>query len=338
MQRLKRISLSAVPRWLGVRVATSSRYQHSMAVGRLSLMVSGGTEHDRLLLTAAATLHDVGNGPFPHISDSLMKEMLGFTHEEAVQFAFDHSPVKDHLVLGKYKVDLAEVSSVLEGKHYLSRLLYGFPDLDNADNVYRFLSTIPGKPLGDPSYNPPEIAATMSLDHEKGNIPENLQRRWASDFEKLYSYVWNDEDNMICWTMLGRALRILKEILTPEFFRLTNKEAFNLMAQRLPEWADNLRRKKYKILFDEKFAQLKGEARKLSEPSNLPMIEQHLCTEAKIDEWCLGLTVDQPLLREKPDHWRVYLVSCRDNRETVSLLKDMLSASEPFQATDGARS
>ena len=92
LQRLKHITLSAVPSWLGPRVATASRYQHSLAVGKLSFLVSGGNEDNRLLLTAASALHDVGDGPFPHISDQSMKEILGFTHEGAVHFAFNHSP------------------------------------------------------------------------------------------------------------------------------------------------------------------------------------------------------------------------------------------------------
>ena len=92
VQRLKHISLSSVPSWLDPRVAKASRYQHSMAVGELSLLVAGGSEKDQLLLTAAAALHDAGNGPFPHISDQPMKELLGFTHEGVVRFAFEHSP------------------------------------------------------------------------------------------------------------------------------------------------------------------------------------------------------------------------------------------------------
>ena len=104
VQRLKHISLSAVPSWLGPCVATASRFQHSLAVGKLSFLVSGGNEDDQLLLTAASVLHDVGDGPFPHISDQSMKEMLGFSHESAVHFAFDHSPIENRKILEKYNI------------------------------------------------------------------------------------------------------------------------------------------------------------------------------------------------------------------------------------------
>jgi len=301
-----------------------------LAVGKLSFFVSGGNEHDRLLLTAASALHDVGDGPFPHISDQSMKEILGFTHEGAVRFAFEYSPIEDRQILDKYGLDLNEICSVLENRHRLSPLLYGFPDLDNADNIYRFMMTIPGKPLGEASYLPSEIASSMSLDSENQNIPLELKKRWAVDFEKVYSYVWNDKHNMVCWTMLGRALRILKEYLTPEFFRLTNREAFDMMQHKLPEWARGLKKSMFKILFDKKYAQLKGEAQKLSEPTELARIEHEICAETGLEEWSIGLTVDQPLLREKSDYWRVYLVSYRGNEKPLALLEDLLSSSIPF--------
>ncbi len=330
VQRLRHITLSAVPSWLGSRVATASRFQHSIAVGKLSFLVSGGTKFDRLLLTAVSVLHDVGDGPFPHISDQLMKEHLGFTHENAVSFAFEGSPKEDKQVLDKYGLDLDEVCLVLAGRHRLSKFFYGFPDLDNADNIYRFISSIPGKPLGDPSYSPSAIASSFSLDSETQNIDVDLRKRWAADFEKVYSYVWNDKHNMVCWTMLGRALRILGEELTPSFFRLTNREAYRLLSEKLPQWAKGLRKGKYKIALDQKFVELKGDARKLACPSNLASVEKELCREAGLDDWMLGMTVDQPLMKEKPDHWRVYLVLYHNNVAAINLINDMLSSSEPY--------
>jgi hypothetical protein len=330
VQRLKHITLSAVPSWLRPRVATASRFQHSLAVGKLSLLVSGGTSHDRLLLTAASALHDVGDGPFPHISDQSMKEILGFTHEGAVRFAFEHSPAQDRQILDTYGLDLNEVCSVLDSRHRLSPLLYGFPDLDNADNIYRFMMTIPGKPLGEASYLPSEIASSMSLDSENQNVPNGLRKRWATDFGKVYSYVWNDSQNMVCWTMLGRALRILKEELSPSFFRLTNREAYKFMRLKLPRWADGLSKGGYTISIDKKFAEFRGDARRLTHPLNLAQVEKEVCEQAGLEDWMLGLTVDQPLLRERPDHWRIYLVLYKDNETAKTLVEEMISSSEPF--------
>jgi len=331
VQRLRHIDLSAVPWWLGPRVSTASRYQHTLGVGRLSLLVSGGTECDQLLLTAAAVLHDVGNGPFPHISDQLMEEMLGFRHEGAVGFAFENSPLQDSSIFEEYGLSLEEVASVIKGGHRLSPLMNGQPDLDNADNIHRFMTTLPGRLLGEPSYLPAEIAASMSLDTAKVWLCEDLRRRWWKDWKKAYCYVWEDRLNMICWTMLGRALRLLKEELTPRFFLMTNREAFQLIRLKLPKLATELKKKEFNIILDRSYRMLKGEARKLSDPASLRQIENKLYKEAGVEDWSLGLTVDQPLIRGKPDHWRVYLAVHGGEEEPKKLLEDMLSSSVPFQ-------
>jgi len=335
LQRLRRIELSAVPGWIGSKVATASRYQHSLGVGELSLLVSGEDGDEQLLLTAAAVLHDVGVGPFPHLSDQSMREILGFSHEGAVEFAFENSPLKDSLVLENYGLNLSEVASIIEGRHRLSRFLHGFPDLDNADNIYRFIISTPGRPLGDPSYCPYEIAKAMSLKDEDPKFPEDLKKRWMGDFKKTYSYLWNDRLNMIGWTMLGRALRLLKDELAPEFFRLTNKEAFQLIKLKIPKLTEGLERREFQIIFDRKYVEFKGEARKLSDPTDICKFEKMLCEESNLEDWTIGLTVDQPLIGEKPDHWRVYLVSHGGNEKPKGLLEDILSGSTPFSPSSG---
>jgi len=330
LQRLRRIEISAIPGWIGSKVAVASRYQHSLGVGELSLLVSGEDVDDLLLLTAAAALHDVGVGPFPHLSDQVMQEILGFSHEGAVEFAFENSPLKDSLILEDYGLNLGEVASIIEGKHRLSRFLHGFPDLDNADNIYRFIISTPGRPLGEPSYYPSEIASAMSLKDEDSVFPEDLKKRWMKDFKKTYSYLWDDRLNMIGWTMLGRALRLLMDKLTSEFFRLTNKEAFQLIKMKIPRLAEGLERREFRIVLDRKYVEFKGEARKLSDPINLCKIERMLCEESNLEEWALGLTIDQPQIGEKPDHWRVYLVSYEGDEKPKSLLENILSESVPF--------
>jgi HD superfamily phosphohydrolase len=291
-----------------------------------------------MLLTASGVLHDVGNGPFPHISDQLMKEMLGFPHEEAVSFAFQNSPTRDSAVLTKYDLDVNEISSILEGTHHLSPFFSGFPDLDNADNVYRFLMTIPGKPLGNASYRPSELAAAMSLESREQRIPVDLLERWRSDRAKVYSHLWDDRLNMIGWTMLGRALRILQEDLTPHFFRMSNREAFRLIRLYLPELAEGLQTRKFRILIDRNFVRFRGEAQKLSDPPNLRRLEADLCEAMGLEEWCFGVTVDKPSTTEtkgttgeKSDPWRIYLVSHQDHDEPKTFLENVLLTSEPYR-------
>jgi len=259
-----------------------------------------------------------------------MEQLLGYRHERALRFAFDRSPTKDASVLEEYGLDLEEVASVVQGGHRLSPLLNSRPDLDNVDNIHRFMMTVPGKPLGESSYQPSEIAAFMSLQNVVKGIPESLRGMWLADWEKVYGHLWDDELNMIGWTMLGRALRILKEELTPSFFTLGNREAFNLIRLKLPELANQLSKKRYRIILDRRYSLLRGEAWRLSDPANLGEIEGELCRETGLEEWAIGLTADQPLIKEKPEYWRVYLAVYEAGDETKNLLEDMLSSSVPY--------
>jgi HD superfamily phosphohydrolase len=339
LQRLKHISVSAVPRWIGPNVATATRYEHSLGVGELSLLVSGGKKHDKLLLTAIATLHDIGNGPFPHISDPFMKEILGFTHERAMKYAFDNSPLKDYRVLNKYKLDINDLTSVLDDNTNLASMIKGFPDLDNADNIFRFITTIPHRPIGEAKYNPKDIGAAFNIENKNQDIPDEIYRLWLKDYERVYSYLWNDSSNMIGWTMLGRALRILKSDLTPSFFRMTNKQAFNLFQLKLPELVNRLLVGKYRLVFNKKFFKLKGEALKLTFQSNILEVENMLCEKTGLKKWELGLTVDQPQARTIfdpiPEHWRIYLVSCKKTKKIKNVLEKILECSKPlFEYSD----
>ena len=328
LQRLKKIELSAIPEWIGSRVAVASRYQHSLSVGELSLLVSGENKDDLLLLTAASALHDVGVGPFPHLSDHIMKEILGFPHEGAVKFAFENSPLKDVRVLEKYGLDLGEVASMVKGGHRLSRFLHGFPDLDNTDNIYRFIISIPGRPLGEPSYIPQEIARRMSLE-ENIILPDELRERWISDFRKAYSYLRDNRMNIIGWTMLGRALRLLRDELNPDFFRLTNKEAYFLIKAKIPRLVDGLERREFRIIFDRKYDELRGEAQKILDLSSLCELEQMLSKELNLEEWMVGLSAVHTMPGEESSYWRVYLVSYRGDNKPKKVLEDILSNSTP---------
>jgi hypothetical protein len=137
---------------------------------------------------------------------------------------------------------------------------------------------------------------------------------------------------MIGWTMLGRALRLLCEVLSPGFFRLTNREAYRLIKLKVPELAEGLERRRFQIIFDRKYLELGGEARRLVDAAGIRKIEDMLCREAGLEEWKIGLTVDQPVLGEKPSYWRVYLVSYVGHEKPRSLLEDVLSESVPFDS------
>ena len=129
--------------------------------------------------------------------------------------------------------------------------------------------------------------------------------------------------------MLGRALRLLRDELNPDFFRLTNKEAYFLIKAKIPRLVDGLERREFRIIFDRKYAELRGEARKILDLSGLCELEQMLSRELNLEEWMVGLSAVHTMPGEESSYWRVYLVSYRGNNKPKKVLEDILSNSTP---------
>lgn len=104
--------------------------------------------------------------------------------------------------------------------------------------------------------------------------------------------------------------------------------AFHLIRIKLPKLARGLKERSFNIVFDRRYRQLRGEARKLSNLTNLKEIEDELCRETGLEDWSMGLTVNQPMIRGRADHWRVQLIVHQGSEEQKPLLEDMLSTSK----------
>src|SRR5262249_28175549 len=76
-QRLAGVSLSDVPGELLFDHPFPSRLDHTLGVYHLARLVR---PRDRAL-QAAALAHDLGHGPFSHLTEPLMRERLGEDHE-----------------------------------------------------------------------------------------------------------------------------------------------------------------------------------------------------------------------------------------------------------------
>lgn len=157
-QRLTGVSLSDVPGELLFGHPFPSRLDHTLGVYHLARL---SRPRDRAL-HAAALAHDLGHGPFSHLTEPLMREWLGEDHEQRstrllaqVRAALTPAAAK-HLAW----LDWDEVAQLLlgEGDDGRGALLNGALDYDNCDNVARFLVSAG---FGAPSYDPRLLARSL---------------------------------------------------------------------------------------------------------------------------------------------------------------------------------
>ncbi len=157
-RRLAGVSLSDVPGELLFGRPFPSRLDHAIGVYHLARLAR---PRDRAL-QAAALAHDLGHGPFSHLTEPLMRERLGADHEARSARLLDD--VRAGLAPGAERLlswlDWDEVGRLVMGGGGDGRgaLLNGRLDYDNCDNVARFLRA---SSLGTPGYDPPTLARAL---------------------------------------------------------------------------------------------------------------------------------------------------------------------------------
>lgn len=323
VRRLAGIDLSVVPPWLVEGLATANRFEHSTHVANLATLVSiknfSSLDLDPLLLAASGLLHDSGCGPFPHISDELMRILMGWEHPQNVGFVLEKSFDEEIAVLEEFGLAVGEVCRVVAGRHRYSPFINGEIDLDNIDNIYRYIATVPGQKLGKPSYKPLEVAYSMRLEEEKVFVNPKLARKWLEDKEKVYSYLENHAGNMAAWVMLSRGMRLLMPELDKNFLLLDNRSAFSSLRSKLPGLTQNLVNKNFKLLENLSLRELTPEARTMvrsgrADWTKLIGLEDQICSEVGAERWSLGVEILQTQTGEK-ETWKLYLVSRQSNEK-----------------------
>ena len=110
-----------------------TRFEHS--VGTMNLGSKLATELDLNddeieLIRASALLHDVGHGPFSHVSEGV----LSLPHEELTKHVITKTSMRDLL---EEKFDVNEIVDIINGKGYLGPIVSGELDVDRMDYLLR---------------------------------------------------------------------------------------------------------------------------------------------------------------------------------------------------------
>ncbi|MHC1610034.1 MAG: HD domain-containing protein [Candidatus Methanospirareceae archaeon] len=155
MQRLRRIRQLGFS-YLVYPGANHTRFEHSLGTYHLmNLLLDrlGIAREEEQELLVASLIHDVGHGPFSHVTEPLIKKLTGKSHEdvEYVLFTDEYeeekekepsSPTTIAEVVEEYRLDKRKILSYIKGegsvsKRGLSRILNGEIDVDKMDYLVR---------------------------------------------------------------------------------------------------------------------------------------------------------------------------------------------------------
>ncbi len=156
MQRLYGIKQLG-PTYLVYPGANHTRFEHSMGAFHTAKRMAGAIGlpgEDKLILKAAALLHDVGHGPYSHTLENIYEEIFGIDHQKTgikvITGRYDMLGGEDrksfggervHEILEKKGLDPGRVAELLNRfpgkKKYLGQMIHGGIDVDKIDYLLR---------------------------------------------------------------------------------------------------------------------------------------------------------------------------------------------------------
>lgn len=113
--------------------ATHTRFEHCIGTMNLGSKLSEEldlTYYEVELIRASGLLHDVGHGPFSHVSEGV----LSVPHEELSKYVITKTSMRDLL---EEKFDVNEIVDIINGKGELGPIVSGELDVDRMDYLLR---------------------------------------------------------------------------------------------------------------------------------------------------------------------------------------------------------
>ena len=113
--------------------ANHTRFEHCVGTMNLASKLAKELElskDDFELLRISGLLHDIGHGPFSHVSEGV----LSFPHEELTKYVVQKTSMHDLL---SEKFDTNKIIDIINGKRHLGPVISGELDVDRMDYLLR---------------------------------------------------------------------------------------------------------------------------------------------------------------------------------------------------------
>jgi len=154
MQRLRRIRQLGFS-YLVYPGANHTRFEHSLGVYHLTNVLLDRLEvekEEEKELLVASLIHDIGHGPYSHVTEPLIKKLTGKSHEDIEDIIFvqnaeaESSATSIAEVLEEHRLDKRKILSYIKGEKVegsdgderdFSRILNGEIDVDKMDYLVR---------------------------------------------------------------------------------------------------------------------------------------------------------------------------------------------------------
>ncbi|TQD24031.1 HD domain-containing protein [Methanolobus vulcani] len=137
MQRLRRLSQLGLSN-LVYPGANHSRFEHCLGVMHLATMLTGKidsvTDDEKKELRVAALLHDVGHGPYSHVTENLTK-LYTRKHHEDVREILKKGELGE--ILSDNGLNPATIEDHIQGKTDIGKILNSEIDVDRMDYLVR---------------------------------------------------------------------------------------------------------------------------------------------------------------------------------------------------------
>ena len=113
--------------------ANHTRFEHSIGTMNLGSKLAEELELEKdeiELIRTSALLHDIGHGPFSHVSEGV----LSVPHEKLTEYVIKNTSMKD---LIEEKFDVNEIVGIINGRGHLGPIVSGELDVDRMDYLLR---------------------------------------------------------------------------------------------------------------------------------------------------------------------------------------------------------